>query len=266
MANHNHIGFLTLSAEAIAYSIYAVAEPPKHEGNALRRILWPDGRQHSFLMLIEEQPDGGKKPLAELHFSGKDRNGKFINAGSKLFNMAAGIADMMGIERAFRKAAQMFGFSGKLYPIKGVKVSPRSDFDALVKFGGVTGSPEDIMYRWNRACAAALIINRANIPFTACASSSRGPVNCHSGTKTVLSVLGQEFTDVQIAISHKRGRDLAREAPALQRLRMLEPKVSHISFASLVSANDRLSRRLFETSRLLQKQDGARPQMANVPG
>jgi len=216
-------------------------------------------------MLVEELADGRKKPLAELHFSGKDCDGKFIHAGSALFNMAAGLADMVGLEGIFRKAVRFAGLEKKLYPIKGVKVSPRNDFDALVKFGGVTGTPEAIMYRWNRACAAALMINRANIPFTALASQRRGPVNCNSGTKTLLSILGDEFKQISQAFSGKHGRDLSQEVPALQRLRMIEPKVSHISFESLCRANDRLSKRLYETSRILQKQGGSQPQVPNGP-
>lgn len=254
-----------LSAEAPAYSIYAVTEQPVPETHFLRRRIWPDGNPHSFLMLVEEEPDGGKKPLAELHFSGKNCDGKFVHAGSKLFNAAAGLADMVGLEGIFRKAVRFCGLGKKLYPIRGVKVSPRSDFDTLVKFGGVTGTPDTIMYRWNRACAAALMINRANIPFTALASRRRGPVNCNSGTKTLLSILGDEFKEISQAFSWKRGRDLGQEVPALQRLRMIEPKVPHISFESLCRANDRLSKRLYETSRILQKQGGMQPQTPSGP-
>src|ERR1700761_7234756 len=123
-----------MSDEAGTYSIYAVADPLHHEPGLLRRLLWPEGRQHSFLMLVEELADGAKKPLAELHFSGKDRDGKFVNAGSKPFNLIAGVADILGLEKTFRAVASRTGLIKRMYPIKAIKISPRSDFDSLVKF------------------------------------------------------------------------------------------------------------------------------------
>lgn len=160
-------GLTDMAGNEASYSIYAVSEPPTSGQGILNRIFWPQGKQHSFLMLVEEQAGGGKKPLAELHFSGKDSNGKFVNAGSRLFNMMAAVADMLGVEGAFRKAASGTGLKKRLYPIKGVRVGARSDFAQLVKFGAVTGTPANIMFRWNRACAAAVIINNANLLFTA---------------------------------------------------------------------------------------------------
>jgi len=245
-----------MSNEASNYAIYAVSEPPHKESGLLRRLLWPEGRQHSFLMLVEENAAGEKKPLAELHFSGKDNAGKFVNAGSKPFNMLAGIADLLGVEKTFRAVASRTGLVKRLYPIKAVKISARSDFDSLVKFGSVSGAPKSILQRWNRACAAAVIINRANIPFTAQGSKGRGPVNCHAGTKTLLGILGDEFSHVSAAIGHKKGRDLSCEVPSLARLKMLTPpQIARISLSSLEHAQECLSRRLYQTSRVLPKQD-----------
>jgi hypothetical protein len=253
-----------MSDEAGNYAIYAVSEPPHKESGLLRRLLWPEGRQHSFLMLVEEMAGGGKKPLAELHFSGKDSDGKFVNAGSKPFNLIAGVADILGLETPFRAVASWTGLGKRLYPIKAVKVSARSDFGSLVKFGGVSGAPERILQRWNRACAAAVIINRANIPFTAQGSKGRGPVNCHSGTKTLLGILGDEFSHVSAAIGHKKGRDLSCEVPSLARLKMLSPpQVARISLASLEHAQECLARKLYQTSRILPKQDAPSP--GNAP-
>ena len=223
-----------MSDQASNYAIYAVAKPPSRPEGLLQRLLWPDGRQHSFLMLVEETADGEKKPLAEIHFSGKDSAGKFVNAGSTPLNILAGVADILGLEKTFRAVASRTGLVKRLYPIKAVKISARSDFGSLVKFGSVSGAPERILRRWNRACAAAIIINRANIPFTAQGSRGRGPVNCHAGTKTLLGILGDEFSHVSAAIEHKKGRDLSCEVPALARLKMLTPpEVSRISLSSL---------------------------------
>src|SRR3982750_4884736 len=116
----------TMSDKTATYGIYAVSEQPHRPKGLVRRMLYPDGNPHSFLMLVEKTAEG-IKPLAELHFSGKDNDGKFVNAGSKPFNMLAGIADILGVEKIFRRVAAGTGLSKRLYPIKAVRIGGRGN-------------------------------------------------------------------------------------------------------------------------------------------
>ena len=233
------------------YTIEAVATPLEQSG-LLKRVLFPHGTSHAFMRLTADTADGLRQTLAELHFTAKDKTGNYVPVSSKPLNMMAAIAGYVGLENAFYKAVDAVGLGRSVARLKGIETGDRhKDSNDLHVFGRVSGAPEAMMAAWNRACAAAIEINKANIPFTQLAPYGDGPANCKAGIKTVLRAMGDEFQHITKAFQGERGGDLTTRIPGLQSRLPDAGQIKMITLSSLQSAHRVLAQQLYKTSRML---------------
>lgn len=237
-----------MTSRASYYAIQAYLSPVESTGLATR-IVWPQGRRHSFLVLTEESGNE-RHTLAELHFTGKDKNGRHTETGKKPLNILASLAGYVGLEKMFHKAALNLGFDHAVIKLKGIQTSERSNLEAAHEVGRVEGPQDEILAIWNKACAAAVVINRANIDFIPFSPKATGPVNCNAGTKAVLSILGEKFGKIASILDHEEGRSLHSKIPGLYNEAVVEAGlVQDSSTEGLVREKKNLASKLFQTSR-----------------
>lgn len=236
------------------YRIEAVANPTTGHEGVLSRILFPRGSSHAYLRLTADAGEGLRRTLAELHFTGKDKTGDFAPFSRKPLNLMISVASFIGLEAAFTKAIDKIGLGGNVARLKGIHTGERRQSTPAKTYGSVGGAPEQIMRAWNRACAAALEINKANLPFTALGPKTKGPINCRSGIRTVLEAMGDEFRHMAHALQGDRpNRNLVPVIPSLQARLPDREQIGTITLSSLKAAQRILSNQLFVTSRMLNR-------------
>lgn len=230
-----------------------VASAPLTGGGMLSRIFFPNGRNHVFMRLREGTGDGLYRTVSELHFTAKNTSGEYVPVSRKPLNVMANLAGYIGLERTFCRAAEALGLGGSIARLKGVQTGAHYDDarDHVEVHGQISGTPQKMMTVWNRACLAALEINRANIPFTPIRTAGTDPANCRSGIRTILEVMRDEFHAITGVLNHQKGRSLLSDIPALGARLPKAEDISGLSLSSLKAAQRMISRSLHETSRLL---------------
>lgn len=230
-----------------------VASVPLSGTGLLSRVLFPDGRHHVFMRLRAGAGDGLYRTVSELHFTAKNPSGQYVPVSRKPLNVMANLAGSMGLEHSFCRAAEAMGLGGSIARLKGVQTGPHYDDarDHVQVQGHISGPQQKMMMVWNRACLAAVEINRANIPFTPIRMAGVDPANCRSGVRTILDVMRDEFRAIAGVLRHQKGRSLLSEIPSLGARLPRAEDISGLSPASLKRAQEMISRSLHETSRML---------------
>lgn len=242
-----------LRAAGDSYSIRAMASPVVEEG-FLARIIWPEGRVHSYLQLTTESAEGLTRAIAELHFTSKDAEGTSVDSGKKLMNMLAIVSGRLGLEKPFIKLTEKMGLSTKMANLKAVQTSAREPKEGTKELACITGGPDSILRLWNRACQASLIINHAELPFMPLGTAIHGPINCHAGTRTVMHFMGEEFRKASEDCQQFDGDDLSSAIPFLNVLMLDMEKMRAVDFDSLETERHVLGQRLYETGCMLRGQ------------
>ena len=184
------------------YDIRALYIQSSRKG-LLSRLMWPRGRRHPFLALVQNDT----KILRELHFSSRDANNKAIEAGdTRPLNLIALAAERIGLGAAFVKAVESIGLGDHLIRLKDVHF-PRSrrTLASVGEYGRVHGAPKEILNHWDKAVQHAKAIGEARLPFTSIGFQALHSHNCHGGTKTVIMMLGPEFSAMAQAMAHEPG-------------------------------------------------------------
>lgn len=236
-----------------------VASVPLNGTGLLARVLFPDGRHHVFMRLRAGTGEGLYRTVSELHFTAKNPSGQYVPVSHKPMNVMANLAGYMGLEQSFCRAAEALGLGGSIARLKGVQTGPHydDDRDHVQVQGHISGPQQKMMMVWNRACLAAVEINRANIPFTPIRMAGVDPANCRSGVRTILDVMRDEFQSIAGVLRHQKGRSLLSEIPSLGAQLPRAEDISGLSPASLKRAQEMISHSLHETSRMLGSDSGA---------
>lgn len=244
-----------------------VASVPLEGQSLLERVFFPAGRQHVFMRLRAGTGDGLYRTVSELHFTARNSFGEYVPVSRKPLNVMANLAGYVGLEKAFCRAVEMIRLGGSIARLKAVQTGPHYDDarDRVQVQGQISGAPQRMMTIWNRACLAALEINRANIPFTPIRMAGTDPANCRSGIRTILDVMRDEFQSIAGVLHHQKGRSLLSEIPSLGARLPRAEDISGLSLASLKRAQRIISRSLHETSRLLASGSIPRPEDAAAP-
>lgn len=238
-------------AAGAVYAIHAMASPITDDG-FLGRLIWPEGRVHSYLQLTAESAQGLRQTIAELHFTSKDAAGMYVNTSRKVMNMLTIASGLLGLEKPFMKLTEKWGLSNRMAHLKAVQTSERTAKEGVTELARITGQPGYILKAWNRACQAGLIINHAELPFMPVGTVGHGPINCHAGTRTVMHFMGEKFRQVAQTCKQFDGENLKETIPFLKMLMPDSEQIRAIDFEELEAERKILGQRLYETGCMMR--------------